>query len=498
MESSFYLCVSGVDSTDDSGSAESGRGLSEEREFPDEDFAAGSSASLSDKPRSTEAGTVTPVSKTTRGPKRRPDREVRQLHGVAVSGKSNKRVWDRRNICPFCEKPSLKLSRHLTRRHRQEAEVQDVLELAKHSKERREAFQLLVNKGNYIHNMKVKRGLKNDALIPARRMRTAGNGPVRRMKDFVACEYCKGFFPRSLVSRHKIAAHKTQASGSGIREETEPRVPADGRGLQSPKPVLEDTVCASDDVTLICKGDPLILRFGEWLQTKLGDTFHPGECIRSKMMALGRLVKTFRVSNRGASLSDLLTGGEFSQVVDCVRLMSPCRSKIFKCDILSLAVELGPCLARCATLLKESLIDKGQDVSNVCKFLQWYRRDWMRQISRGALVFEDEDDEEPMETESQQSGEDKRREEARTIPKRSWPAVPGKVVHRSWSYAERAAVARQLGEFMKDMRVPGKEACERAIAAERALQNRPWRDVKYFVNNMFQAVKREAGRCAGK
>ncbi|XP_041806713.1 M-phase phosphoprotein 8 isoform X1 [Chelmon rostratus] len=79
------------------------------------------------------------------------------------------------------------------------------------------------------------------------------------------------------------------------------------------------------------------------------------------------------------------------------------------------------------------------------------------------------------------------------------PAVkPQKRNKRLWSEEEQAAVRRQLGDFCKLVKVPGKKDCDACLAAEPALNSRTWREVKYFVHNSIQSMKRRGHPVASK
>ncbi|XP_040004083.1 M-phase phosphoprotein 8 isoform X2 [Xiphias gladius] len=75
---------------------------------------------------------------------------------------------------------------------------------------------------------------------------------------------------------------------------------------------------------------------------------------------------------------------------------------------------------------------------------------------------------------------------------------PQKRNKRLWSEEEQAAVRRQLGDFCKLVKVPGKKDCDACLAAEPALNSRTWREVKYFVHNSIQSMKRRGHAVASK
>ncbi|XP_072300268.1 M-phase phosphoprotein 8 isoform X2 [Eucyclogobius newberryi] len=64
------------------------------------------------------------------------------------------------------------------------------------------------------------------------------------------------------------------------------------------------------------------------------------------------------------------------------------------------------------------------------------------------------------------------------------------VKRRPWSEQEQAAVRRFLSEFITKMKVPGKKECNACLAAEPDLCRRSWTDIKNFVHNTLQTLKR--------
>ncbi|KPP63619.1 hypothetical protein Z043_118102, partial [Scleropages formosus] len=68
-----------------------------------------------------------------------------------------------------------------------------------------------------------------------------------------------------------------------------------------------------------------------------------------------------------------------------------------------------------------------------------------------------------------------------------------KVTKRPWTNEEQAAVKKHLSKFISVMRVPGKSECDACIQAEPALSHRTWKDVKNFVYNQIQSIKKGRG-----
>ncbi|XP_012735507.2 M-phase phosphoprotein 8 isoform X1 [Fundulus heteroclitus] len=83
--------------------------------------------------------------------------------------------------------------------------------------------------------------------------------------------------------------------------------------------------------------------------------------------------------------------------------------------------------------------------------------------------------------------------------KRAPPGMkPQKRNKRLWSEEEQAAVRRQFGDFSQLVKVPGKKECDRCLVAEPVLSTRTWREVKYFVHNSIQSLKRRGHAVASK
>ncbi|XP_061579074.1 M-phase phosphoprotein 8 isoform X2 [Cololabis saira] len=75
---------------------------------------------------------------------------------------------------------------------------------------------------------------------------------------------------------------------------------------------------------------------------------------------------------------------------------------------------------------------------------------------------------------------------------------PQKRNKRLWSEEEQQAVRRYFGDFCKLVKVPGKKDCDACLAAEPALNTRTWREVKYFVHNSIQSLKRRGHAVTSK
>ncbi|XP_050416929.1 uncharacterized protein LOC126830572 [Patella vulgata] len=66
-----------------------------------------------------------------------------------------------------------------------------------------------------------------------------------------------------------------------------------------------------------------------------------------------------------------------------------------------------------------------------------------------------------------------------------------KQVRRYWTADEKRAVSEELGNNIRQMKVPGKLDCDRCLRKRTELSRRSWRDIKNYVHNVIQSKKRQ-------
>ena len=64
-----------------------------------------------------------------------------------------------------------------------------------------------------------------------------------------------------------------------------------------------------------------------------------------------------------------------------------------------------------------------------------------------------------------------------------------KIIPQRWRTPEKCAVEKHLGEYIVNKKIPGMKDCMNCIQAEKDLQGREWRHVKYYVYNRIKAKK---------
>ena len=119
---------------------------------------------------------------------------------------------NKKNMCPYCQKPQRLFARHVLWKHKTEAEVRRALSFPANSEERRDVLAGLIHEGNYKHNTEVLRAGRG-IIIPGR---CASKSLDASQEYFLPCSRCKGFF-----SRKNLYRHSCNASGQGRRPQAE-------------------------------------------------------------------------------------------------------------------------------------------------------------------------------------------------------------------------------------------------------------------------------------
>lgn len=106
----------------------------------------------------------------------------------------NKRVWDKKDHCVYCEKDVTNFTRHLLRKHKDEIEVAKYESLPKGSKERKFAADILRKKGNFLNNV------GGNKIKPVRRPNVLKETPCA--KNYLPCKFCFGMYKKKYLFRH--------------------------------------------------------------------------------------------------------------------------------------------------------------------------------------------------------------------------------------------------------------------------------------------------------
>lgn len=303
-----------------------------------------------------------------------------------------KQKWDKRHACLFCEKLYLKIARHLEDCHSEEPRVARAIAYPKGSKERKEAWIILRNDGDYSHNFKVLKQ-KKGLVIPKYRASGHVSKTPRTVGDYVPCQYCKAMYVEAALREHERRC--LQKPDSNVK-----KLGVRGQAVRSGRlllPVPDDVTTSfygevlnhmsNDDVTQVVKNDSLILLFGQRKWDRKDADEHTANTVSCKMRELGRLLLACReLGNKITSIDNCLKPGNFNSVINAVKHVAGFDEATRKYKTPTLAMSLGYSLKKCAKLLRTSgLIEEdAKKTEKADTFLELYDDNWSDRISSGA------------------------------------------------------------------------------------------------------------------
>nr|CAI5858237.1 unnamed protein product [Callosobruchus analis] len=171
------------------------------------------------------------------------------------------RIWDKRDRCIYCSLDVTNFSRHLFRKHSQEASVKNILQLPKGDSNRKKMIDLLRNDGNLSI-------LEENIVRPVQRP-TCSKGNTPSSNDFLPCKYCKGLYKSNSLKRHAKRCAFNSEKRNGIRYKSEGQSMV--AFLASRKPYLDKmrlksevfNTMQADRISYNGKSDPIICQYAE-------------------------------------------------------------------------------------------------------------------------------------------------------------------------------------------------------------------------------------------
>ncbi|XP_049332973.1 uncharacterized protein LOC111195432 isoform X3 [Astyanax mexicanus] len=309
------------------------------------------------------------------------------IHVLPPSNLKAQRVYDKRNYCVFCFKPSSKIARHLETVHRNEVEVAQAVQYPKGSKARRTKLNILRNRGNFVHNAEVVRK-GTGQLVACYRPREQ-----RDAKDFIHCIHCQGLYSKRTLWRHmKNCPKKTQDSADSqvsrkrVRSLCALANPV-GRDIsEGLKRVLSQMTY--DDVYRSVQNDKCILQFGEHMFNRHGSDVNKHDYIRQKMREVGRLHLEAQKLTPLKTMEDFIIPANFSHVVSAVKMVAGFNPEKNTYRIPSLALKLGHSLQKiCSIVESNAMICGNQTMAEQAKnFRIIHQARWNEFVSAGAIT----------------------------------------------------------------------------------------------------------------
>ncbi|XP_053181456.1 uncharacterized protein LOC128364858 [Scomber japonicus] len=316
------------------------------------------------------------------------DQEKSSTVELPTSNSEVQCVYDKRNYCPFCSKPTVKMARHLERIHSDKAEVAAAFQYPKNSRERRKIWNRLKNQGNFAHNTNVLKKGKGQFIVP----RTANQPTIKGLNDRVHCLYCRGLYLKKTLFRHlRLCPEK-------VRNDSESQI---GRKRIASRCVL-DTIgdlgvsdgfrellsqMTYNDVTQAVMDDKIILQFGEQMFDQQGSNAKRHEHIRQNLRQIARLVLEAQKITPLKKVEDFFLPSSFSHVVSAVNVLAGYDPEKKTYSTPSLAIKLGYHLQKCCSIVERNAMQSGDTrlVESAQNFLSVYQKKWNTLVSSGAL-----------------------------------------------------------------------------------------------------------------
>lgn len=302
---------------------------------------------------------------------------------------TNKRIWDKTDVCIFCEKNVTNFTRHLIRKHGNEMEVAKFEALPKGSKERKLQADILRKRGNFLGNIDNGNKLK----LVRRPYQFATKSST--VCDYLPCKYCFGMFKKKYLYRHfKICKNvKTQNNSRNNPQ-------ADGQNLLLTFTETDEQLqtkvfprMATDHISVVAKTDKLITTFGA-RYLKSHKEKHLISVVSQKMRILARLLIALKCENsKICSLQDCLTPKYFDLIVKCSKIVANYDEKKESYASPSVVLKLGQSLKQCCDIAEflflkksDSLLQNNfqKEIESVKNMKHMLEKQWCFEISSNA------------------------------------------------------------------------------------------------------------------
>ncbi|KAK4884738.1 hypothetical protein RN001_001009 [Aquatica leii] len=303
-----------------------------------------------------------------------------------------KRKRNKVYCCLYCNKMLKELSKHLEKKHKDESKVQKLMAKPKKDASRREGFIHLAKVGNYYHNCEVLKQRSGELILA--RVPTEEEKKMHNYSDYGPCPDCLAFMLKRHLWHH-LAQSCAVKSNSGLRRR--PLLECNTLLAHTyselhPSPDFNQYILSAfktDDISLICKQDILIIKFGEMQFDKYHTT--QAELIRQCMRQLARLVKELReVDKPKLWLSEWLNPAGFDIIVSAVKNL--CKVECMRkarptYTTPSLALKIGYHLRKCIAISKAQYLRREDTnaIQTLNNFQSLMDMEWTSKISSNAL-----------------------------------------------------------------------------------------------------------------
>ncbi|KAJ8311177.1 hypothetical protein KUTeg_011278 [Tegillarca granosa] len=288
------------------------------------------------------------------------------------------------HVCVFCNRSYPKQPRHFEDVHFNESKVKEALSLRKHSKERKKAWLVLQNLGDYNHNVEVLKSGKG-VLIP--KYTTRKGDQSRKYQAYLPCKFCLGLYVKDELWKHQKRCGCNANDGKNVKN-----TPIqDGKLLLPPvlgSKELHRNILMNmkeDDVKEKITSDDLILEYGRRLYEDHGHAIHRHPYISQKLRELGRLLIAANEENLN-TLEQCLFPENWELLLRSVKVVAGFSSENGTFKIPSLPLKIGHSLNRCAKIKRTNAIQTSDDIlrKEMQGFLDMYETEWTERITSKA------------------------------------------------------------------------------------------------------------------
>jgi len=191
----------------------------------------------------------------------------------------------------FCGEKQLKLSRHLKRKHKDEATVAEAMALKDGSSK---AFERIRLRGDYHHNCNVLALGEGEMIV----VRNPATKHLSKASSFLPCPDCLGFFKGDELWRHnKRCPHKTSEPKKWKKLQLEAKLLLPTASITTAE--VDEELFASvlsamknDNISSVARHDQVILQFGAAILEKVGKK--NANYVSQRMRQLARLLVILR------------------------------------------------------------------------------------------------------------------------------------------------------------------------------------------------------------
>ena len=267
-------------------------------------------------------------------------------HAIVVPGcgkpkfdAKKKPYYAKKNYCFVCQKSISRLDKHLPRIHNDDANVNRIFSMDE-GRQKKQQLQLLINRGNFIHNIAVLKKKSGELVVKRRRKKDTKN-----YKGYTPCPKCLGYYDRPNLFRHECMDDDYQERKPLTLSKAFLFFSLSGNNGNPTKKRLTEILANPKKKILadIISEDTILMEYGCWIINKHKYNKDQTQYIWNKLSDLARVIKYLQDSKEQSfKWKDLLKPKEFHFLVEEVKKMEEGPSLL----------RFGQCLSELLTVYK--------------------------------------------------------------------------------------------------------------------------------------------------